>query len=297
MSTLRLLTVSCAASVAVWSGVACAQVPEGLASPPLVPPAVPAPMAPVSPPTPMPTPNGPSDLELRAIGASPVDLHMADGTVLPGQIVGSDGMMLVVRLRSTGQVLSVPRAQVVQLTMQAPQYQAVQPEQAAAPQVPTKPRHVGIAMSVVPGVALDFDYGMFRAFANVGILLPLATSGEAVPLSFGIGAGIPLSKRYPSFKLDVMGYAAMLINAKNYSYSYASSSYNRSPEVSIAGVGLGVGLHYTWNNGFTLGGMVPILGAAVHLAGAQSPDIAERTAMHFLASAASMPLFYLGYRF
>lgn len=300
MFPLRLLTVSTAASIALWSTVASAQAPQALASPPPLPPGPNAPVAPVSPPPP--APAGPSDLELRAIGQSPVSLQMADGAQLSGQIMASDPTLLVFRLSSTGQVISLPRAQIVLLTVQQPYAAALpQPEQTLTPLFPPKQRHFGISLSIVPGVVFDLDVGLFRAFANLGIVLPLATSGELLPVSFGAGVGIPLSKSRPSLKLDVMGYVAMMIDAKDRSYTYAGSTYSLSSEVTNLSAGLGIGLHHTWQNGLTLGGTVPILGYAAYLSSSSSssrnPSIGERTALYFLASATALPLFYLGYRF
>lgn len=300
MFPLRLLTVSTAASIALWSTVASAQAPQALASPPPLPPGPNAPVAPVSPPPP--APAGPSDLELRAIGQSPVSLQMADGAQLSGQIMASDPTMLVFRLSSTGQVISLPRAQIVLLTVQQPYAAALpQPEQTLTPLFPPKQRHFGISLSIVPGLALDLDVGMFRAFANLGIVLPLATSGEFLPISFGAGVGIPLSKSRPSLKLDVMGYMTILVDAKDHSYSYGGSTYKLDPVVNNVSAGVGLGLHYTWQNGLTLGGMVPILGYAAYLndfVGSDSTaSIGERSALFYLASATALPLFYLGYRF
>ncbi|MBL8634667.1 MAG: hypothetical protein JNM40_15700 [Myxococcales bacterium] len=153
----------------------------------------------------------------------------------------------------------------------------------------------------MPGLALDLDVGMFRAFANLGIVLPLATSGEFLPISFGAGVGIPLSKSRPSLKLDVMGYMTILVDAKDHSYSYGGSTYKLDPVVNNVSAGVGLGLHYTWQNGLTLGGMVPILGYAAYLndfVGSDSTaSIGERSALFYLASATALPLFYLGYRF
>ncbi len=299
MSTFRLLTVSACTSLCLWASVATAQQPQALASPPLPPPQLPpSPLAPPPAPTP---PRGPSDLELRAIGQSPVSIQMADGALLSCQIMTSDPTTLVLRLSSTGQIISVPRAQVLQITVQQ---QYAPPPADAEPVMPlstTRKRHFGMALSIVPGLALDLDVGMFRAFANLGIVLPLATSGEFLPISMGAGVGIPLSKSRPTLKLDVMGYVTILVDAKDHSYSYGGSNYKLDPVVNNVSAGVGLGLHYTWQNGLTLGGMVPILGYAAYLNDFVGTDstasIGQRSALFYLASAASLPLFYLGYRF
>lgn len=302
MSTFRLLTLSACTSLCLWASVASAQQPQALTSPPLPPPPQlpPSPLAPAPAPAPTP-PRGPSDLELRAIGQSPVTVQMSDGALLSCQIIASDPAMLVLRLSSTGQVISVPRAQVLQITVQQ---QYAPPPGDAEPVMPiptTKKRYVGTSLSIVPGLALDLDVGLFRAFANLGIVLPLATSGEFLPVSFGAGVGIPLSKNRPTLKLDIMGYMTILVDAKDHSYSYGGSTYKLDPVVNNVSAGVGLGLHYTWQNGLTLGGMVPILGYAAYLndfAGTDSTaSIGERSALFYLASVASLPLFYLGYRF
>jgi hypothetical protein len=223
---------------------------------------------------------------------------MADGALLSCQIIASDPAMLVLRLSTTGQVLSVPRAQILRITIQQLQY--APPSDAEPPLAPIpkgRVRHFGMALSIVPGLALDLDVGLFRAFANLGIVLPLATNGEILPVSMGVGVGIPLSKRRPTLKLDVLGYVAMMIDAKDRSYSYGGSTYKLDPEIVNISAGIGVGLHHTWQNGLTLGGMVPILGYAARLTGSPTASIGERTAYFFLASATALPLFYLGYRF
>lgn len=302
MSTFRLLTLSACTSLCLWASVASAQQPQALTSPPLPPPPQlpPSPLAPAPAPAPTP-PRGPSDLELRAIGQSPVTVQMSDGALLSCQIIASDPAMLVLRLSSTGQVISVPRAQVLQITVQQ---QYAPPPGDAEPVMPiptTKKRYVGTSLSIVPGLALDLDVGLFRAFANLGIVLPLATSGEFLPVSFGAGVGIPLSKNRPTLKLDIMGYMTILVDAKDHSYSYGGSTYKLDPVVNNVSAGVGLGLHYTWNNGLTLGGMVPILGYAAYLNNFVGTDstasIGERSALFYLASVASLPLFYLGYRF
>lgn len=284
MFTFRLLALFVGATLCTHSGIATAQESN--------PPAMPPPVAVVM-------PTGPSDLELRAVGERPVSLRMSDGSDLPCQILAMDPATLVVRLTSSGQVVSVPRAAIIHLLLRdgtRTMGTASDEDHRELPQPPLRRRYFGISLSIAPGVLLDFDYGLFRAFANVGVVLPLATEGELVPFSVGAGVGIPLSKRRPSLKLDVFGYLATMTDTTASRYYIGSGSSTRN-SVTDLGFGVGIGLHYTWNNGFTLGATVPIFGYSTRVGDSSQQSISQRTAYFYLASATSLPLFFLGYRF
>ena len=284
MFTLRLLVLVVGATLGTHAGIATAQ-----ESPP------PA----MSPPIAAMMPTGPSDLELRAVGERPVSLRMTDGSELPCQILAMDPATLVVRLSISAQVVSVPRASIMQLLLRdaGRTMGTVSPaDDRELPQQPTRSRHVGISLSISPGVSLDLDYGLFRAFANIGVVLPLATEGEIVPFSVGAGLGIPLSKRRPSLKLDVFGYLAAMTDTKAVR-PYIGSGSVTSSTIADLGFGVGIGLHHTWNNGLTLGGTVPILGYSIRVGNSSQQSISTRTAYFYLASVTSLPLFFIGYRF
>ena len=284
MSTLRLMVLSVGTTLLTLSSVAMAQEPTG---PAMAPPA----MAMI--------PRGPSDLELRAIGDRPVALRMTDGNELPCQVLAMDPEMLVVRITGTAQVVSVPRASIVQVLLR----DSVRPPTAAShddrdvPQLPTRKRYVGLSLSILPGVSFDVDYGLFHGFANVGVVLPLASEGEIVPFSLGAGVALPISRRLPSLKLDMFGYLAAMMDTKAPRY-YSGSGSIASSTVTDLGFGVGIGIHYTWNSGLTMGGSVPIFGYSARLgdsSGQQS--IGTSTAFFYLASATALPLFFIGYRF
>ena len=284
MFTVRLLALFVGATLCTHAGIATAQETN--------PPATSPPIAAI-------VSTGPSDLELRAVGERPVSLRMTDGSELPCQILAMDPATLVVRLTSSGQVVSVPRAAIIHLLLRdgaRTMGTASDADNRELPQPPLRRRHLGISLSIAPGVLLDFDYGLFRAFANVGVVLPLATEGELVPFSVGAGVGIPLSKRRPSLKLDVFGYLATMTDTRASRYYIGSGASTRS-SVTDLGFGVGIGLHYTWNNGFPRGATVPIFGYSTRVGDSSQQSISQRTAYFYLASATSLPLFFLGYRF
>jgi hypothetical protein len=253
--------------------------------------------------SPAPAPPGPTDLELKAVGDRQVVLRFINGTEVVGRILTMDATTVVLRVSPSGQVTSFARAAVAQVILRETTRARVEtdpgppPPREPGPVGPAPERHVGLNLSIAPGFTLDVDYGLFHGFANVGIVLPLATDGGMVPFSIGLGVGIPLSPRHPALRLDIFAYMAMFADMTHEHYTGSTPS---KYTLTYVGFGVGLGLHYTWRNGLTLGCSAPILGWSVRL-GARSYDdsfgTSEATAYFYLASSVGLPLGFIGYRF
>jgi hypothetical protein len=210
------------------------------------------------------------------------------------RILSIESEVLIISLSASGQVRTLPRAIVTSVRL-LPEIPVVAMAADAAPQVPTAPprrRHVALDLGIAPGFDLDVEAGLFHGFANLGVVLPLASNGQIVPVSFGLGIGIPLSRRLPTLKLDVFAHVDVVWDVQgNNDYSGSGNS---------VGFGAGLGLHYTWNNGLTLGFTIPILGYSVQFGQTPWPgstDTGTAVANYFLLSSEALPLAYIGYRF
>lgn len=288
MTTATRITL-CALSVALIPALALPATAEEPARPP---PAAADPQPPSAAAVP--------DAVLRAVGNHAVVLQRADGGAVQGTILSIEPDQVIVSTIS-GEVVTVPRASLVRVRMLDAAVAALRPAtDAEVPPVPARPRrlrHVAPTLSLAPGFSLDLDHGLFHGFLNVGIVLPLASSGGVVPFSAGLGVGIPVASRHPSFKLDIFGYVAPVVDANYYPGCYGSSCTNSGSHTAVnIAFGVGLGAHHTWNNGLTLGFTVPILGYSVQ-AGRNGNSVAEATGYFYLSSVEALPMGYIGYRF
>lgn len=239
-----------------------------------------------------PAARGPTDLELRALGERFVLLRTVDSKEIQGRILLVEGDTIVVRTAPSQQIASVSRASVAAVfLLDLPRPVALD---AGGPQVPTverptRKRFVGLNFSAAPGFALDVESGLFHGFANVGIILPLASEATIVPFALGLGVGLPVAPRLPNLRLDIFGYLALMADGR-----YAPGASYRG---NYIGLGAGLGMHYTWNNGLTLGFTLPGLGYSVVSPSPAKPvSVATATAYFYYASSVALPLGYVGYR-
>ena len=237
------------------------------------------------------------DALFRSLGDRVVALRLTTGGEIIGRLLGVEPTLLVVSTSPSNQVITLPRAAVaeVRLLGAAPPPPPIYVNRDGEPVLQPAPRqrHVGLNLSAAPGFLLDLDYGRFRAFANLGIVLPLATNGALVPFSLGLGGGIPVSARNPGLKLDLFAFFSVIGDASNHS----SYTYNDT----LVSFGAGLGLHNTWRNVLTLGFTIPVLGYSVFTAqsntGSSSSKTSTGIAYFYLAGVESLPIGFIGYRF
>jgi hypothetical protein len=102
-------------------------------------------------------------------------------------------------------------------------------------------------------------------------------------MSFGAGVSFPLGR---GWKFDVFAY---------YAPNRVDNGSNGNEEW-IHAAGVGVGVHYTMENGFTVGFKAPILGYSADVGTVGSTSTGAGVGNYYLASACGLPLFFLGYR-
>lgn len=200
-----------------------------------------------------------------------IHLRLADGRKKVGRLLGFTATTLTV-VDADGRVEAMMRGDVVALTHGPP---------SDAPRV-------GVSLSVLPGVMVDLDVGLVRAYINASLFFPAVFSGRIWGLSAGAGVGIPVSPKTPMFKIDVLAQMSIM-------GSDSACSTCEYPTAYTYAFGLAVGVHTTLDNGFTAGLTVPIIGYSVTPEYKGSGDTA--VGYYYLASAVGMPLGFLGYRF
>jgi hypothetical protein len=263
--------------------------------------AKPAMAAAQNPPAPPPSGEAPPaalpDDAFRSMGARPVVLKLTDGRELAVRILAVKPELLVISLSSNGQIRTLLRQSVasVRLLASTPAL-ALLPDCSLSrpPAPPPRQRHFAVNLSLAPGFNLDADAGLFHGFANVGFVLLAATKLAIVPFSLGLGVDLPLAHNLPALRLDIFAHMNIIWDI------YPENSDFGPPMMgSWMGFGAGLGLHYTWNNGLTLGFTVPLLGYAFQFGQAAEPfnyDLGSGVLNYFLTSLEALPLFYLGYR-
>lgn len=229
-----------------------------------------------------------SDASLRAVKDRQVAVRLRDGTEAAGTLLAfeADSITLVAPF---GEVRTVSRADVVALRLIIAQ--PVPNTASPPPSAPPGPeRHFAVGLGIVPGIAIDVDYGLFHGFANYDIVFPLASGGNWQPASLGLGAGFKVSPSRPALRLDLFGHLNVM----------SGSSLSTNNGVVIA-FGAGLGLHYTWNNGITLGFTVPLVGYSVAITSSpiyfNNYTASAAVANYYFSSALALPLGFLGYRF
>lgn len=210
-----------------------------------------------------------TQLELhRNLGES-VWLKLRDGTEYAGRLHAFDATSVALVGADDG-VRSVPRGRVESLESRAAR------------------RRFGVHLSLLPGVMVDADHGIFRGYLNAALAFPAALDGKLWGVSAGLGVGLPILDRRKSFKLDVLAN----VNVMGVETACPNCNY---PDANIYGFGVAAGFHDTLANGFSFGVTVPILGYAV------APNYVGSTNAHvgnyYLSGAVAMPLGFVGYRF
>lgn len=251
-----------------------------------------------------PDPGGPpppltavADSTLRALKERRVTLTVGQEQAT-GRILGFEADSITLA-HDDGTIATIPRALVVAVRLDEIEKVPVSPP--APPPVvtpemppsapedaepPMKPRYFGVHLGMAPGVALDVDYEYFHAFASTSWLFPLVTSGQMVAFTAGMGASIPFS---PRWRFDVFGHVAPIFESV--------SGYSGTGLQPHVGFGLGIGLHYTAPSGFSIGVKLPVIGAATTTSTQANASVGEIVGWYYLASAFSLPVFSVGYRF
>ena len=159
------------------------------------------------------------------------------------------------------------------------------PPPTSPPPPPPAPSESGFAvyLNAPAGIAVDGDYGHFHAFASTAFLFPLVSSGQLFAATAGAGATFSLS---PNWRIDLFGHVApMFFPGGNYGQSF------------YFGVGVGFGFRYLSSNGWCIGIKLPLLGGAASSYPAYNSGVGVVAAYYYLASAVSLPVFSIGYRF
>jgi hypothetical protein len=230
-----------------------------------------------------------STVPLEALKDRVITITMKDGRQVTGQLLSVQDDEVVLALRPDQRVQAFSQGDVADVRLArtsatappapAPVAEVVQP---APP--PPRPRHAALNLSLAPGFNIDVDYSYFHGFLNASLVLPMASTGELLAFSAGLGAGLPVAPRLPSLKLDLFALVAPV----------------RFGSDARVGFGVGLGLHHTWSNGLTMGFKVPILGYSATIVRGSKYSPTEGglgVAMFYLCSVMGMPIGYLGYRF
>lgn len=210
-----------------------------------------------------------TDAELAAASGDKVWLRERDGRVESGELLSfsPDAITLV---GDDTAVTSVARGEVVAMGRQASR------------------RRFGLNVSLLPGVMIDADVGLFRAYLSGSILFPAVVDGKIWGFSTGLGVNIPISRRVPQLKVDVLAHANLM------GVVSACSACNY-PTAHVLGFGVAAGVHTTLDSGFTVGATLPIIGYSVTPSYEGTEN--ARVGYYYLSSAIGMPLAFMGYRF
>ena len=149
-------------------------------------------------------------------------------------------------------------------------------------------RKFGLNLGLPPGLMVDVDAGLFRAYFSGSVVFPAALEGKLWGFSSGLGVGIPVLPSEPRLKVDVLAHANVM------GIESACSACN-FPTVHVLGFGVAVGVHTTLDSGFTTGLTVPVIGYSVAPNHKGTPN--AFVGHYYLSSAVSMPLLFIGYRF
>ncbi|MFO0550908.1 MAG: hypothetical protein U0271_21135 [Polyangiaceae bacterium] len=149
-------------------------------------------------------------------------------------------------------------------------------------------RQFGLNVSFLPGLMLDADVGLFRAYLSGSVVFPAALSGRLWGFSAGMGVTLPFLASTPELKIDILAH----VNLMGVASACSACDY---PTAHVFGFGLAVGMHHTFESGFTMGLTVPLIGYSVtpNYHGTTNAYVGE----YYLSSAVGMPLLFMGYRF
>jgi hypothetical protein len=223
-----------------------------------------------------------SDAALRAVGYRRIAFTLRDGRTLVADVLGHDEVTITVARADGGAVTTLARADVVGMRLAEPSIPPASLEVRCvtpAAEPPAPPRHFGLQLGLAPSVMLDYQRGRVYVFANADFALPLASDGQLVALSTGIGPSFPISRSW------------------HFSPMVFFASTNLYGNWSLVG-GFALGLEYTRPNGFTLGFMVPVIGYSGVVASSR-PEYAlglGSFAAFYLGSLMALPVFSFGVR-
>jgi hypothetical protein len=245
---------------------------------------------------------------LRAVKDRRVTLVTATQGEFTGKVIAVEADSVTIA-RDDGEVVTIPRGllthvRLVEIEPRAPSPQSPPPpslvpprradiestlEQPPAPPSPPSPRESGVAvyLNAAAGIAVDGDIGHFHAFASTAFLFPLVASGQLFAGTVGAGATFLLS---PNWHLDLFAHVApMFFPGGNYGQSFGQAFY--------VGLGVGFGFRYVSATGWCIGIKLPMLGGAAGTYPTYNSGVGVVAGYYYLASAVSLPVFSVGYRF
>jgi hypothetical protein len=215
------------------------------------------------------------DASLQAVKDRTVRLELDGADAVEGQVIGFEETTVTVAVSGSREVVTVARAQLARLILVEPP--------------PGARRIVGLQVSPLGTLAIDADYKRIYGFASTSLMMPILTaSGDGTWSASAFAAGVSLPVRKKSrWRLDVFGGVMPLRTTSHYTY---------------VGFGLGTGVHYNAGSGFTLGIKFPVVGFATRIGSSPTGYDApfrynDSLGYYYLAAAAGMPLFTMGYRF
>jgi hypothetical protein len=226
------------------------------------------------------------DASFHAVRGRVVWLRTTAGAELTGQLLSDDGPTLTLAAQPSNDVVTLAKSDIAALRLAevAPPIVAPPPvATAVAVEPPPRERHFALGLGIAPAFELDVDAGLFYGFANVSLVLPMASDGNLFAMAVGGGVSFHVS-RTSNWRFDVFA---------------ALTPVKLDSEWDL-GIGIGIGMHYTFRSGFTLGFKAPILGYAPRVDGGASQSSrssGESVAVYYLSGAMGLPILSLGYRF
>ena len=227
-----------------------------------------------------------------------VIISVRGGQDVIGNVASFDEQSVTVIEHHTGHIVTVPRADLVEVRVPTNIPVALDLK-------PHRVRHVGLQLFQGPGnVMLDFDYGHFYGYLATSIGYPIIFSGDQpqyAAAALGLGGTWRLSPRN-NWQFDLMGTLT-----PTYWGGFSM------------GVGVSAGFHYTAPSGFTIGFKIPVFGVAPGCSDAVGEPTdgyssdgtfksnstcknkvstgADMIANYYLQAAMTTPIISVGYRF
>jgi hypothetical protein len=245
------------------------------------------------------------EVPLEALQERSVVLVLQDGAEESGTLLGSTADQVVLARGGSGEVVTVPRREVVAVRLASSPSPAVAPSSASAPAPAEPPRSrlgLGVQLGLPPAAMIDLELGRLYAYVSVSVFLPFFSQDEfppaAPPYGYGpttsqvwaVGVGVgatfqPLGAASP-WHLDLFG----LLNLDDW-----HATQSAGLDVSF---GVGLGAHWTLPSGFTVGLKLPLIGAGVATRPDPGPASGSVALIRFFVSTvAALPVLSLGYRF
>ena len=226
------------------------------------------------------------DASWRAMKGRSVTVLLRNGRERSGELIAVEPETVTLISSRTGEVVTVRRSEVVSLrALRAqPHLSPVEAPEADAGlrnvEPPEKERYFGIHVGLAPGLALDIEYGYFYSFISSAFVFPIASDGELVGGTLGVGTSFRLGAT-SRWRFDLFAHVS-------------PARFGGGTNDTGVGIGVGAGVHYTARNGFAFGIKLPIIGGA---AGGSINTPGESVGFYYLFGALSFPVLSLGYRF